>query len=99
MPARLGRVEVVVPSGDVVTLTWQAREELVAELRPHESLKAIVDDFLNAGASRPVRIPRERKLTVASVIESIGRESSSGLVGLEGGLYELRNALVDEMPP
>jgi hypothetical protein len=32
------------------------------------------------------------------VIEAIGEDSSSGLAGLEGGLFELRNALVDERP-
>ena len=94
----LDPVEVITPSGVVVALTGQARERLLAEMAPHESLKAVVEDFLNAGASRPVRIPRERKLTVASVIEAIGGDRR-GLAGLEGGLYELRNALVDEMPP
>jgi hypothetical protein len=38
------------------------------------------------------------KRGVARVIEAIGADSRAGLVGLEGGLFELRNALVDGLP-
>ena len=91
MPGRLDRVEVRTPWG-AVTLTWDARDALVEQLRDLESLRPILDDFVNAGASRPVRIHEEQGDAVAAVLET-GEDSREGLFGLEGGLLELRNAL------
>jgi hypothetical protein len=95
MPERLNRVAVRSPWGDV-TLTWDARDALVANLRTLDSLRPVFDDFVNAGASRPVRIGKEHADQVADVIESIGERSPGGLVELEGGLFELRNMLRDK---
>jgi len=95
MPERLEHVEVLTAFGPV-TLTWEARDRLLDELRHLDSLADVVADFVNAGASRPVRIPEGERLAVASVIEMMGQQSRGGLVGLQGGLFELRNALVDQ---
>jgi hypothetical protein len=96
MPERLNRVQVGTAFG-IVTLSWEARDRLVAELRHLESLSDVTADFENARASRTVVIPQELGTAVARVIESIGSNSSGGLRGLEGGLFELRNALRDEL--
>jgi hypothetical protein len=45
---RLNRVHVATDTG-IVTITWEAREQLLAELRALDTLKPIADDFLNAG--------------------------------------------------
>jgi hypothetical protein len=96
MPGRLDRVLVETSLG-MVTLSWDTRDRLLAELRHLDSLEPVTDDFENACASRPVVIPQELKPAVVQVIEMIGKDSTEGLAGLEGGLVELRDALVDEM--
>ena len=54
-------------------------------------------NFENAGARVALSSSRRNwGAAVARVIESIGSNASDGLRGLEGGLFELRNALRHE---
>lgn len=93
MPERLERVEVATPNG-LVTITWNARERLLEAMRHEAELAVVIDEFRNAGVSRPVHIRPDLARMVADVIESIGRDSPGDFVALEGGLVELREALV-----
>ena len=95
MPERLNQVQVVTFRG-LVTITWDARGVLLHEMRHLDSLRPVKNEFENAGCSRPVVIPQDLKLGVVQVIETMGANAVGGLVNLEGGLFELRNALVDE---
>jgi hypothetical protein len=96
MPERLDRVDVELAER-TVTLTWDVREQLVAEMRHLPSLEPVRRDFENAGASRPVRIERELRGDVCQVIEAWARQTPGGLRALPDGLFDLRNALADEL--
>jgi hypothetical protein len=96
MPERLDRVEVVTAFG-TVTLSWDAREQLLSEIGHPDSLEPVRRDFENAGASRPVLVPQELKSEVVQVIEQWGRNTAGGLPALPEGIFELRNQLADEL--
>jgi hypothetical protein len=86
----LNQVHVATDTG-VVTITWEAREQLLAELGALDTLKPIVDDFLNAGTSRPVVIPHKLKPDVVEFVEKISRNETGGLIAVGSGLYALWN--------
>jgi len=96
MPGRLDRVEVATAFG-TVALSWDARGQLLAEMRHLDSLEPVRRDFENAGASRPVRIPQKLKGAVVQVIEMWGRNTPGGLPALPEGIFKLRNNLADEL--
>ena len=95
MPERLDRVDVELAER-TVTLTWDVRGQLLAEMRHLPSLEPVRRDFENAGASRPVRIERDLRGDVFQVIEAWARQTPGGLRALPDGILDLRNALVDE---
>jgi hypothetical protein len=95
MPERLDRVDVELAER-TVTLTWDARAQLLAEMRHLPSLEPVSRDFVNAGASRPVRIEQELRGDVFQVIEAWARKTPGGLRALPYGIFDLRNALADE---
>ena len=95
MPERLDRVDVELAER-TVTLTWDARAQLLGEVAHLPSLEPIRRDFENAGASRPVRIDRELRGDVFQVIEAWARKTPGGLRALPDGIFDLRNALADE---
>ncbi len=98
MPERLNHVEVVTAFGNV-TLSWEARDLLLEEMRHLDSLEPVRRDFENAGASRPVRISEDMRAAVVQVIEMWGRTTAGGLRGLPEGIFELRNQFADEIAP
>jgi hypothetical protein len=57
VPARLDRVTVRTPHGTKVTLSWQARDQLLAALRPLDMMKHLVDSFDGAGSTSDVVVP------------------------------------------
>jgi hypothetical protein len=95
MPERLDRVDVELAER-TVTLTWDARGQLLAEMRHLPSLEPVRREFENAGASRPVRIEREFRGDVFQVIEAWARNTPGGLFALPDGILDLRNALAAE---
>jgi len=92
---RLDRVEVVTAFGGV-TLSWDARNQLLYEMRHLGSLDPVTREFKNAGATRPVRIPQEMKGDVVQVINMWGQNTEGGLPALPEGVFELRNHFADE---
>jgi len=95
MPGRLDRVDVEL-ADRTVTLTWDARDQLLAEMRHLPSLDPVRRDFENAGASRPVRIEHDLRGDVFQAIEAWARKTPGGLRALPAGIFDLRNALADE---
>jgi hypothetical protein len=57
MPARLDRVEVRTAFG-LVTLTWDERTQLLAEMAHLHVLEPVRREFEGAGTSRPVGFRR-----------------------------------------
>lgn len=92
MPERLDFVEVATGM-EMVTLSWEAREGLLAQLPI--TLDPVRTEFENAGASRPVKIPEQLKGAVIEAIDVWGK-SVGGPDGLPAGIHKLRNALMDE---
>jgi hypothetical protein len=92
MPERLDRVDVEL-ADRTVTLTWDARDQLLAEIAQLPSLEPVSRDFVNAGASRPIRIDLELRGDVFQVIEAWARKTPGGLRALPAGIFDLRNAL------
>jgi hypothetical protein len=95
MPERLDRVDVEL-AARTVTLTWDARDQLLAEIAHLPSLEPVSRDFANAGASRPVRIEQQLRGDVFQVIEAWAGKTPGGLRALPDGIFDLRNALADE---
>jgi hypothetical protein len=95
---RLDRVQVATAYG-VLTITWDARDQLLREMRHLDSLADVRREFENAGASRPVQIPQELKGAVVAVINMWGQNTPGGLPALPDGIFELRNNLADELAP
>jgi hypothetical protein len=79
-----------------VTLTWDERTQLLAEMRHLDSLEPVRRAFEGAGTARPVEIPQDLKPAVVRVIEMWGQNTRGGLPALPAGIFELRNALTDE---
>jgi hypothetical protein len=76
-------------------LPWSSRQELLARLRAVELTDAIVRAFEAAGASRPVTLKPEQKPVLFSVVEAWLVEVD--LAGLPAGIFQVRNALHDDL--
>jgi hypothetical protein len=90
------RVKVSLSRGDVV-LPWASRTALLDEIRHLDSAKPIVDAFEAVGTSRPVTLTDEQKGTLAELVEFWATQTRDGFEGLPEGLFELRNALHDDL--
>jgi hypothetical protein len=90
------RVRIALGRG-IVELPWASRVALLDEIRNRESAKPIVDAFEAVGTSRPVTLTLEQKDQLVDLIESWDTQTERGLKGLPEGLFELRNALHDDL--
>jgi hypothetical protein len=81
----------------ILEVPWALRVALLNEIRNYDSAKPIVEAFEAVGTSRPVTLTLEQKDLLVSLIESWGTRTESGLRGLPEGLFELRNALHDDL--
>ena len=91
---RLDRVQVAT-AGGVVTLPWSSRFELLERVRRLYGGAEIVRRFEAAGATRPVTLDWDSKLLVFNLLEHWLIQS--GVEGLPAGIFELRNALRDDL--
>lgn len=80
-----------------VGLPWESRTALLDEIRRVEFAKAIVDAFEAVGTSRPVTLTEGQKADLIDCIESWASQTPGGFEGLPEGMYELRNALHDDL--
>lgn len=67
------------------------------EIRHLDSAGPIVAAFEAVGVSRPVVLTLEQKGVLVELIEFWGTQTKHGLRGLPEGMFELRNALRDDL--
>jgi hypothetical protein len=91
------RVQIALSRG-TFELPWSSREALLDELAHQDSMQDIRDAFQAVGTSRPVKLNQAQKMALTLVIEVWGGEVEGGLTGgLPEGIFELRNALLDDL--
>ena len=100
MPERLDRITIKLSSTEV-TLGWATRQLLLDEIRHHplgnaDMDRAIIKRFEDVGATRPVTLDLNQKPYLLSLIEHWSTDSG-GYDGLPQGLFQLRNALIDDL--
>jgi hypothetical protein len=87
------RVEILLIRGAVV-IPWKSREELVERIREVSGTDSLIDSFEAVGTSRPVEFSQDDKdlllLIVGHWLDDVSVD------GLPAGIYELRNALIDD---
>jgi hypothetical protein len=71
-------------------------DALLEEMRPLDSFIGARRAFENAGASAPVRLERDEMGGIVQIIE-IWMSNVRGPERLPEGIFELRNALVDDL--
>jgi hypothetical protein len=90
------QVRVALSRGDVV-IPWESRQDLLKQIRHLESEKPIVAAFEAVGVSQPVVLTTDQKALLIESIEHWGTQVRFGLSGLPEGMFELRNALHDDL--
>jgi hypothetical protein len=93
MPERLDRVQIALPC-DTVTISWDAREQLLERLAALEFGAQVADKFRAVGTSRPVALTTEERELVGTVV--VHWLNEVGVGGLPAGIFDLRNELVRE---
>jgi len=93
-PGRLNQVTIAYSRGRVV-IPWSSRDALLDEIRHLESAANVRKAFEAVGASRAVVFDTYDKQLL---VQAIGVWSGNVTVdGLPEGVWELRNALVDDL--
>lgn len=96
-PERIARVTIPLSRGPIL-LPWASRAELLGQIRHLDSARPIVKAFEDVGTSQPVKLSAEQKGLLITVIEHWGSQARGGLTdGLPPGVFELRNALHDDL--
>lgn len=81
-----------------IELPWASRDALLEQIRHLDSLRDVRKAFEDVGTSRPVDLTQTQKGALIEVIEHWGGEVPGGLTdGLPDGIFELRNALHDDL--
>jgi hypothetical protein len=78
-----------------VEIAADAREQLLERLSHRDGGADVVRQFRAAGASEPVKLDHEEKVLLAAALEDWLREV--GRDELPQGIYEMRNALIDDL--
>jgi hypothetical protein len=90
-------VLVALLSGDNVSLPLESRAALLQEIRHLESAQTIVAAFEAVGTSRPVALTPEQRGLLVELVDSWGNQTPGGLEALPEGVFDLRNALHDDL--
>ena len=95
MSERLDHVTVALSRGNV-TFTWATRQALMRRLLHVHSTARIRASFEAVGASRPVELSAGQRAVLLIILEewSVGGD---GYEAMPEGLFELRNALLDDL--
>lgn len=94
VPERLDRVIIATSHGDIV-LPWASRDALLAQIEHLSGAHGIGNAFAAVGASRPVTLTTAQvRLLVVAIDLWCGKVTEGGL---PGGVWDLRNALVDDL--
>jgi hypothetical protein len=94
VPERLDRV-LVTTRRATTPIPWASRDALVERMRHLDSAGPTRDAFLNVGASRPAELTPAQEELLFTVIDDWARDAG-GKDELPPGIWDLRNALVDE---
>jgi hypothetical protein len=95
VPERLDTVAVAYSRG-VVEIPWDSRDQLLAEIRHLDSAQPTIAAFEAVGASRPVTLDNDQASLVIQAID-VWMRNVGGPDKLPGGIFALRNALIDQL--
>ena len=93
---RVDRVTVLLHRGGTIAIPWESQQALLAEMRP-DSMRATRKAFKDCGTSVSVNLTPEQMGDVITVIEFMAKDAARGDDDLAAGLFELRNALRDDV--
>lgn len=93
---RIDQVQISLSRG-TIELPWDSREQLLEQFRHLDSLRAAREAFEAVGTSQPVSLTREDRGGLIQVIEVWASQTHGGFEGLPEGIFELRNALHDDL--
>jgi hypothetical protein len=81
---------------DTVVIPWESQQLLLERLRRRDDPAAatVVGAFEDVGASSPVALSPEGEALLAVEVETWLEQASTK--GLPDGIFDLRNALIDE---
>jgi hypothetical protein len=82
-------------SREKIELPWESQQALLSQFSHLDSLRSLREAFQAVGTSRPVELTREQKGHLLQVIEHWA--IAGGFAELPVGIYELRNALIDDL--
>ena len=86
-------------NGGPVTIPWASRDALLAECRKRDgSMLPAINEFRNAGTSRPVKLAANERAGLLAVIVGWAEEAEGGYDGLPAGVSELYEAIRDDPP-
>jgi hypothetical protein len=88
--SRLHRVLVV-----GIKIPWETRDALLERLQAEGDVEKIIAAFQAVGATAPVKLTDEQKRRLLSTCKDWLFETRTA--GAPRGIYELKNALVDEL--
>ena len=94
MPTRLDHVTITLWRG-AVEIPWDSRVQLIDEMSSIDGTEQVVRAFNAVGASAPVRLGRPEKELVVEVVDRWAADV--GAEELPGGVWELRDALVEDL--
>jgi len=96
-PKRSNEWVKVATSRCVVELPWQSRRALLEEVDHLHSATSTIKAFEDIGTSAPVRLGTPEKQLLVEAINVWTGEVAGGYAGLPEGVWELRNALIDDL--
>lgn len=88
-----GRLDRVLVAG--IKIPWETRDALLERLRAEGDAEKIIAAFQAVGATAPVKLTDEQKRRLLSTCKDWLFETRA--TGAPRGIYELRNALQDEL--
>ena len=84
--------------GGKVAFSFEPPLTMTLDGEPHaDSAESIIEAFEAVGTSRPVTLTPEQKGTFLELIEFWDNQNPGGLKTLPEGVFELRNALHDDL--
>jgi hypothetical protein len=87
----------VATSRGIVALPWSSREALLAEFSHLDSMPQVREKFDAVGRTQPVELTIAEKGAVVACIDFWSGTIEGGYDGMPEGLFELRNALHDDL--
>ena len=85
----------------IVSIPWSSRDALLEQLGNRDSMNDVGDvrdALLAAETTQPVRLTDPQKLALRNVITFWANEMSGNYDDLPEGIWDLRNALQDDLP-